>query len=94
MWNNFNNSMQNEGGFMDTSTNETSTQGESKSGFNRAHHCIPIMIAHMLRYGEQLTIWGTSVRVVTFVAVVRHIEPYSTKITFNFEDESGLYFFI
>lgn len=88
MWNNFDNSMQNEGGFMDTSRVD-SLGGEDKSNVKRAQNCIPVMIVHMVRHGEKLTVWGITARIVTFVAVVRNLEALSTKVTFEFEDETG-----
>lgn len=93
-WSNFDNSVQNEGGFMDNGgANETlgGAGGDDKSNTKRGQNCVPTMIVQLNRYGERLTVWGTPARIVTFVAVVRKLEAMSTKVTFEFQDETGLY---
>ncbi|NP_001164370.1 replication protein A2 [Nasonia vitripennis] len=87
-WNNFDNSTAGEGGFMNTTVND-STAGEDKANLKRGQNCVPVMIAHLVRYGEKLTVWGTPVRLVTFVGLVRKVEPTSTKVSFEFSDDTG-----
>lgn len=73
---------------MNTTVND-STAGEDKANLKRGQNCVPVMIAHLVRYGEKLTVWGTPVRLITFVGLVHKIEPTSTKVSFEFSDDTG-----
>lgn len=88
MWNDneIHNESENSGGFM----MDTTLSGEKSSGPKRIQNCVPLMIAHLDR--EDIEVWGISVRLVTFVAILRKYENVSTKVTFEFEDETGLLF--
>lgn len=87
-WGTFDNSMQNEGGFMDT----TATEGAGdEKGPKRGQNCIPVMIGHLNRFSDKLAVWGIPAKIVTFLAVVRKLEFTSTKVSFEFQDETGLY---
>lgn len=92
-WSNFDSSAQNEGGFMDTTVNE-GAGGDDKGNLKRGQNCIPVMIGHILKHGEELTVWGTPVKIITFVAIVNKVDATSTKVTFEFQDETGQYLLI
>ena len=89
MWTDNDTTMQNQGGYMDVSANGTMTDNKA-SNLRRAQNCIPMMLAHLNRYGEDLQVWGMPARQVTFVAIVTKIEAASTKVTIEFRDETGL----
>lgn len=93
MYTNDSHSMQNEGGFMDSSVHNTSTSSGGPSGTKRGDHCIPVMIAHLNRSGEDLQVWGVSAKLISLAAIVTKIEILSTKVTFEFRDETGLLVF-
>ena len=87
MWNNSNNSMQ-EGGFMDTTVNSFSNDKTGNSN-RKAQNCVPLMIAQINRHGENLQIYGAPVKIAMIMAIVTKIEAVSTKVLFDFKDESG-----
>ncbi|XP_058807707.1 replication protein A 32 kDa subunit-like [Phymastichus coffea] len=87
MWNNFDSST-NEGGFMDTTISE-GAGGDDKGNLKRGQNCVPVMIAHVRKHGEELNIWGNPVKIITLVVIVNKIESTSTKISFEFQDETG-----
>ncbi|XP_014213018.1 replication protein A 32 kDa subunit-B [Copidosoma floridanum] len=91
-WGNFDSSsMQSSGGFMDTTMGDGAGAGtEDKGGSKRAQNCMPVMISHIQRHGEKLTVWGMPALIVTLVAFVRKLESTSTKVTFEFQDETGV----
>ena len=78
-------------GYMDTTANSTMS-GDGKSSFKRGQNCVPVMIAHLNRYGEDLQIWGEPAKIITFVGIVRKIEVVSTRVNFEFYDETGKFF--
>lgn len=79
----------------DDSNNSTmqnhATEVENSSSYwkQQTQNCIPVMIEHLNRYGEDLKIWGLSARTVEFLAVVDEIEILSTRVNFKFHDETG-----
>lgn len=84
-WNNMD-STQGEGGFLD---NTQAFDGEDKSDLKRGQNCVPVMIAHLNRCGEELTLWGMPVKMIAVVAIVRQIEQVTTKVSYELEDETG-----
>lgn len=91
-WSNFDNSVQNEGGFMDSAM-DTSSQADDKGNVKRGNNCIPVMIGHMNKYGDKLQVWGVTPKMITFVAIVLKCEQASTKINYEFKDDTGMYLF-
>ena len=63
--------------------------GDDKANMRRGQNCVPVMIGHLVRHGEKLQAWGTPARIVTFLGVVRKLDSMSTKVTFEFQDETG-----
>lgn len=85
-------SMSNNGGgymneSMNTSTVQTGDQGDKKRGSN----LIPVMIGHLKRPLQNLNLYGESVNMVTFVAIVRACNTDSLKTTYLLEDETGTF---
>lgn len=91
-WNNYDGSVQNEGGYMDT-TMETNGQSGDKENVKRGNNCIPVMIGHLNKHGENLKVWGTSPKMITFLGIVLKCEQASTKINYEFKDDTGMYLF-
>ncbi|XP_014233732.1 replication protein A 32 kDa subunit-A-like [Trichogramma pretiosum] len=88
-WNQFDNSTRGEGGFMDTTVNEGAGGDGGDKNAKRGQNCMPVMISHIQSRGEKLEVWGTPAKIITIVAVVTKIEPASTKIAYEFQDETG-----
>ena len=87
MWDNLNSSAERTtGGFLNDSHGATSGQGRN---VKRGENIVPVMIRHLTRSYGDLKIWGTSVRIITFVGIVRHIDRSTTKLTYDIEDETG-----
>ena len=87
MWDNLNSSAESTtGGFLNDSHGATSGQ---RGNVKRSENIIPVMVRHLTRSYGELKIWGTSVRIITFVGIVRHIERSTTKLTYDIEDETG-----
>lgn len=87
-WQNLSHSTENAGGFMDASMNDDPGAAD-KGNIKRGQNSMPVMISHLKNHGEKLTVWGIPARIVTFVAIVRSIDSTSTKISFEFQDETG-----
>ncbi|XP_076397171.1 replication protein A 32 kDa subunit-like isoform X2 [Megachile rotundata] len=85
MWGNLNATVQHNasGGFLNDSN--ISRRENSK----RVENVIPIMIKHITQSNNDLQLWGMTVHMITFVAIVRNIGNTSTKMTYEFEDETG-----
>ncbi|XP_014204390.1 replication protein A 32 kDa subunit-A-like [Copidosoma floridanum] len=64
------------------------TFGDSKS-FKCGQNCIPLMVAHLQRYHDNIQVWGMPARLMTLVVILRRIENLSTKVSFLLEDETG-----
>ncbi|KAJ8664785.1 hypothetical protein QAD02_006447 [Eretmocerus hayati] len=90
MWSNFDNSAQNEGGYMDSSVADGGQGADDKGNLRRGQNCVPTMITHLIRHGDKLNVWGSPVKMVTFVAIVRKLEALSTKVSFELQDETGV----
>ncbi|XP_076664930.1 replication protein A 32 kDa subunit-A-like [Andrena cerasifolii] len=87
MWDNLNSSAENTtGGFLNDSHGATSGQ---RGNVKRGENIIPVMIRHLTRSCADLKIWGMSVRIITFVGIVRQIQRSTTKLTYGIEDETG-----
>ena len=76
---------------MDTSVADASTADGDNKNLKRGQNCVPVMIAHLQRHGEKLDVWGIPAKIVTFLAIVKKCEAMSTKITYEFQDESGMF---
>lgn len=98
MWNNngdSNATMQTEGGYTNLDytsggfNNSINGDSSRSSSSKRGQNCVPVMIAHLNRYGEDMAVWGMPVRLVTFVAILDNLEALTTKVSFQFRDETG-----
>ncbi|XP_076276210.1 replication protein A 32 kDa subunit-like [Lasioglossum baleicum] len=86
-WSNLNDSTDNvPGGFFNESRNSV---GGSKGTTQRVQNNVPVMIKHINNSYSDLKIWGSSVNIITFIGVLRHIEEATTKETYEIEDETG-----
>lgn len=87
MWGNFDETVQGgQGGFLNDSRGASSAGGEK--GVKRAQNIVPVMIRHMTNCVSNLELWGSPVRIVTFVGIIRKIEHATTKMTFEIEDDT------
>jgi len=84
MWNN--ESSMGEGGFMNDSMQST-----GKKGPQNDKTIVPVLIKHITSTTGDLQIAGRTVNVLSLVGIVRHIEQDTTKISFNIQDDTGIY---
>lgn len=85
MWNNLNVT-----GEHNTSSGFLNDSNVSKrENSKRIENVIPIMIRHITKSNDDLQLWGSTVYIVTFIAIVRNITHTSTKTMYEFEDETG-----
>ncbi|XP_076661681.1 replication protein A 32 kDa subunit-like isoform X2 [Halictus rubicundus] len=86
-WSNLNDSTENvPGGFFNDSRNSV---GGSKGTVQRVQNNVPVMIKHLNNSYSDLKIWGSSVNIITFIGILRHIEEGTTKETYEIEDETS-----
>lgn len=83
------NAFSNDGGGYFNSSDVSSPANNAKRGPKRAQNIVPVMMKHLIDGPEELQIWGTDVQIVTVVGIVRRIDPSTTKITYDIEDETG-----
>lgn len=77
------------GGGYFNSSEVTSPSANAKQGVKRAQNVVPVMMKHLIDAPDELQIWGTDVQIVTAVGIVRRIDPSTTKISYDIEDETG-----
>lgn len=66
-----------------------STAGGAKDE-NKAEGVLPLMLRHIQESPESgIQLYGFQYAMVTFVAIVRHIDHSSTKVTYRLEDHTG-----
>ncbi|XP_012288561.1 replication protein A 32 kDa subunit-A [Orussus abietinus] len=85
MWAN-DSTMQSEGGYFDES--RTASTEEGKESSTRGQNIVPVMIAYITQCNGDLNVWGNTVRIVTFVGIVRSIEQVTTRISYEIEDQT------
>ncbi|KAJ8680244.1 hypothetical protein QAD02_016031 [Eretmocerus hayati] len=89
MWNSNDSKMQNEGGYFDSNTTINCTTSGNNSSVKRGNVCVPVMIAHLNRYADELEVWGMPAGLVSFVAILTKVDAASTRIHYEFRDETG-----
>lgn len=69
--------------------NATATGGGGKDE-NKAEGVLPLTLRHIQESSEAgIQLFGFQYSMVTFVAIVRHIDHSSTKVTYRLEDHTG-----
>lgn len=81
----------NEGGFLDKTGDSSVLQQGDQGDKKRGSNLIPVMIGHLKRPLDTLSLWGESVHMVTFLAIVRSCNSDSIKTTYTLEDETGIH---
>ncbi|XP_058807528.1 replication protein A 32 kDa subunit-like [Phymastichus coffea] len=80
MWNNDSNT---------TIQNWETGHDDTLLNWKSVENCVPVMLAHLHRYGEGLKIWGMPTRIITFLAIVEDVDVVNTRVNFKFRDETG-----
>lgn len=89
-WNTYDGTANDGGYMMDSSTAGNEGQSDDKGNVKRGNNCIPVMIGHLNKHGDKLEVWGVQPKMITFVGIVVKCEQASTKINYEFKDETGM----